>query len=87
MLTVPTLILHGDDDQVVPIEESSILSVKLIRTSILKVYEGFPHGMCTTHVDKINSDLDAFITSHHTNIYKHKYKSEFVTENIRRFKQ
>jgi non-heme chloroperoxidase len=57
------LIMHGDDDQVVPIADSSILSAKLISNSILKVYKGFPHGMCTTHADTINSDLDKFITS------------------------
>jgi non-heme chloroperoxidase len=57
----PTLILHGDDDQIVPIADSSLLSAKLVRGAILKVYPGLPHGMCTTHPDTINPDLLAFI--------------------------
>ena len=57
----PTLILHGDDDQIVPIADSSLLSAKLVRDSRLKVYPGLPHGMCTTHPDTINPDLLAFI--------------------------
>lgn len=58
---VPTLILHGDDDQIVPIADSSLLSAKLVRDASLKVYPGLPHGMCTTHPDIINPDLLAFI--------------------------
>lgn len=58
---VPTLILHGDDDQVVPIADSAMLSAKLIKNSILKVYPGLPHGMCQTHKDRINADLLEFI--------------------------
>jgi non-heme chloroperoxidase len=58
---VPTLILHGDDDQIVPIGASAILSSKLVRGSILKVYSGLPHGMCSTHKDQINADLLAFL--------------------------
>ena len=46
---VPTLIMHGDDDQIVPIADSVPLSVKLLKKGTLKVYEKFPHGMCTTH--------------------------------------
>ena len=57
---VPTLVLHGDDDQIVPIGASALLSSKLIR-SILKVYEGAPHGMCTTLKDRVNEDLLGFI--------------------------
>jgi non-heme chloroperoxidase len=57
----PTLILHGDDDQIVPITDSSLLSAKLVRDGKLKVYPGLPHGMCTTHPDTINPDLLAFI--------------------------
>ena len=60
---VPTLILHGDDDQVVPIGASAMLSSKLLRDSTLKVYPGFDHGMCSTHKDQINMDLLAFIKS------------------------
>jgi non-heme chloroperoxidase len=59
---VPTLILHGDDDQIVPIQASAMLSSKLIKGAVLKVYKGAPHGMCTTK-DKVNADLLAFIES------------------------
>jgi non-heme chloroperoxidase len=62
-ISVPTLILHGDDDQIVPIADSSLLSAKLVRDASLKVYPGLPHGMCTTHPDTINPDLLAFIKS------------------------
>jgi non-heme chloroperoxidase len=58
---VPTLILHGDDDQIVPIGASAMLSSKLVKGSTLKVYPGLPHGMCTTHKDRINADLLAFL--------------------------
>ena len=58
---VPTLILHGDDDQIVPIGASAMLSSKLVKGATLKVYKGAPHGMCTTHKDEINADLLAFI--------------------------
>ncbi len=60
-ISVPTLILHGDDDQIVPIADSSLLSSKLVRDASLKVYPGLPHGMCTTDPDTINPDLLAFI--------------------------
>ncbi len=60
-ITVPTLVLHGDDDQIVPIDDASRLSVKLLKNGTLKVYPGFPHGMLTTHADVINADLLAFI--------------------------
>ena len=60
---VPTLILHGDDDQIVPIGASALLSSKLVKNSILKVYPGAPHGMCTTLKDKVSEDLLAFIKS------------------------
>ena len=53
--------MHGDDDQVVPIADSALLSVKLLKHSTLKVYEKYPHGMCTTHADVINADLFAFL--------------------------
>jgi non-heme chloroperoxidase len=57
----PTLILHGDDDQIVPIGASAMLSSKLVKGATLKVYKGAPHGMCTTQKDKVNADLLAFI--------------------------
>ncbi len=62
-ITVPTLILQGDDDQVVPYKNASLLQDELINNSILKVYPGFPHGMHSTHADVINQDLLAFIRS------------------------
>jgi non-heme chloroperoxidase len=58
---VPTLILHGDDDQIVPIGASAMLSSKLVRGAKLKVYKGAPHGMCTTKKDEISADLYAFL--------------------------
>ena len=54
VIDVPTLVMHGDDDQIVPIADSALLSVKLLKNGSLKVYEKFPHGMCTTHADVIN---------------------------------
>jgi non-heme chloroperoxidase len=58
---IPTLILHGDDDQIVPIGASAMLSSKLVKGAKLKVYPGFDHGMCSTHKDQINTDLLAFV--------------------------
>jgi non-heme chloroperoxidase len=58
---VPTLVVHGDDDQVVPIEASGIASAKLVKGSTLKVYPGAPHGLTDTHKDQLNEDLLAFI--------------------------
>jgi len=60
-IDVPTLLLHGDDDQIVPIADSSMLSAKIIRNATLKVYPGAPHGMCTTHKQQVNQDILAFI--------------------------
>ena len=60
-IDVPVLVLHGDDDQIVPIADAGLLSAKLVRNGTLKVYPGFPHGMCTTEPDVINRDLLAFI--------------------------
>jgi len=60
-IDVPTLILHGDDDQIVPIGASALLSSKIVKGAMLKVYPGLPHGMCSTHKDQINSDLLAFV--------------------------
>jgi len=60
-ITVPTLVMHGDDDQIVPYADSGPLSAKLVKNATLKTYKGFPHGMCTTEADTINKDLLAFI--------------------------
>jgi non-heme chloroperoxidase len=62
-IDVPTLILHSEDDQIVPIADSAMLSIKLVRNGKLKVYKGGAHGMCTTEKDEVNSDLLAFIKS------------------------
>ena len=62
-IEVPTLVLHGDDDQIVPIADSALLSSKLLRKGTLKVHQGFPHGMCTTHAEVINPELLAFVKS------------------------
>jgi non-heme chloroperoxidase len=60
-IDVPTLILHGDDDQIVPINDSALLSAALVKGATLKVYPGAPHGMCSTLKDQVNADLLAFI--------------------------
>ena len=60
-IDVPTLILHGDDDQIVPIGASALLSSKIVTNAVLNIYKGAHHGMCTTHKDQINADLLAFI--------------------------
>ena len=60
-IDVPALILHGDDDQIVPIGASALMSAKLIKNAILKVYPGAPHGMCTTLADQVNADLLTFL--------------------------
>ncbi|POF28085.1 non-heme chloroperoxidase [Roseibium marinum] len=60
---VPTLVMHGDDDQIVPIDDSAHLSVKLLKNGTLKVYEGYSHGMLTVNADVLNPDLLAFIES------------------------
>jgi len=62
-ITVPVLVLQGDDDQVVPYKNASLLQDKLLANSVLKIYPGFPHGMHTTHADTINADILAFIRS------------------------
>ena len=62
-IDVPTLVMHGDDDQVVPIADASLKTIKLLKNGTLKVYPGYPHGMCTTHADVINKDLLEFIKS------------------------
>lgn len=60
-IEVPTLVMHGDDDQIVPFADSAPMSVKLLKHGTLKVYEGLPHGLCTTHPGVVNDDLLAFI--------------------------
>ncbi|MNJ26597.1 Non-heme chloroperoxidase [compost metagenome] len=62
-LSLPVLVMHGDDDQIVPYENSGLLSAKLLSNSTLKTYKGFPHGMPTTHAETINADLLAFVRS------------------------
>jgi non-heme chloroperoxidase len=62
-IDVPTLVMHGDDDQIVPYADSAPLSVKLLPKGTLKTYPGLPHGLCTTHPDIVNADLLAFIRS------------------------
>ena len=60
-ISVPTLVMHGDDDQIVPYADAAPLSAKLVKGAVLKTYKGFPHGMPTTNADEINADLFAFI--------------------------
>lgn len=62
LIDVPTLVMHGTDDQIVPIANSALLSAKLLRNGTLKIYERLPHGMCTTHADVVNADILTFIT-------------------------
>ena len=62
-ITVPTLVIQGDDDQIVPYRAAALLQAKLIKNSTLKIFPGYPHGMLTTHADVINPDLLAFIRS------------------------
>jgi non-heme chloroperoxidase len=59
---VPTLIMHGEDDQIVPIGITGLVSAKIVKGATLKVYPGLPHGMCSTNKDQINADLFEFIT-------------------------
>jgi non-heme chloroperoxidase len=60
-IEVPVLLLHGDDDQVVPISDSALIGIKLLKDGKLKIYPGYPHGMATTHANDINKDILAFI--------------------------
>jgi len=62
-MDIPTLVLHGDDDQIVPIDAAGRASAKILKNATLKVIPGAPHGMCTTRADEINADLLAFIKS------------------------
>ena len=61
IIDVPTLVMHGDDDQIVPYQDAALLFAKILKRATLKIYPGFPHGMLTTHADVINQDLLAFI--------------------------
>ena len=61
MIDVPTLVMHGDDDQIVPYKDAALLSAKLVKHATLKIYPGYPHGMLTIHADELNRDLLAFI--------------------------
>jgi len=61
IIDVPTLVMHGSDDQIVPIADSAPLSSKLLKQGVLKIYEKFPHGMCTTHAEVVNPDVLAFV--------------------------
>src|SRR5262249_20587067 len=63
IIDVPTLVMHGDDDQIVPIADSAPLSAKLLRKATLKIYPKFPHGMCTTHAEVVNPELLKFFRS------------------------
>ena len=65
-MNLPTLILQGDADQIVPIDDASILSAKLVKGSVLKVIPGAPHGLCTTHADQVNAELLAFLKTWQT---------------------
>jgi non-heme chloroperoxidase len=62
-ITVPTFVMQGDDDQIVPYKDASLVQAKLLKQATLKIYPGYPHGMMTTHADVINADLLAFIRS------------------------
>jgi non-heme chloroperoxidase len=62
-IAVPTLVLHGDDDQIVPVSDSAPLSAKLLKNSTLKILRGLPHGMCTTHAGIVNAELSPFIAA------------------------
>ena len=60
-LTIPTLVIQGDDDQIVPYSDAALLQARLIKRSTLKIYSGYPHGLMTTHADVINADILAFL--------------------------
>ena len=62
-LAIPTLLIHGDDDQIVPIGASAQAGIKIAPRASLKVYPGAPHGLCSTHKDRINADLIEFLKS------------------------
>jgi non-heme chloroperoxidase len=61
--TVPTLVMQGDDDQIVPYADASLLTAKIVKNATLKIYKGFPHGMPTTEAPTVNADILAFLKS------------------------
>jgi non-heme chloroperoxidase len=71
-IDIPVLVMHGDDDQIVPIDAAGRMSAKILKNATLKVYPGFPHGMATTHPDEINTDLLAFFKRTETAAEKRK---------------
>ena len=80
-IDVPVLLLHGDDDQVVPIADSALIGIKLLKHGSLKVYPGYPHGMATTHPDEINADILAFIRGEKVGESSHE-APELIAEPI-----
>jgi non-heme chloroperoxidase len=62
-IMVPVLVMAGDDDQIVPYKDAALLSAKILKNATLKIYKGYPHGMCTTHPDEVNAELLKFIKS------------------------
>ncbi len=62
-MDIPTLFIQGDDDQIVPYQDASVLAVKLVKNGQLKIYPGAPHGLCSTHKEQVNTDLLAFFQS------------------------
>jgi non-heme chloroperoxidase len=64
-IDIPVLVMHGNDDQIVPIGVAGLMSAKILKKATLKVYPGFPHGMPTTNADQINADLLAFVQRSH----------------------
>jgi non-heme chloroperoxidase len=82
-ITVPVLVMHGDDDQIVPYPDSAPRSTKLLKNSTLKSYKGFPHGMPTTEADTINADLLTFLNEPHQVTATRDAKSDAQRENDR----
>jgi non-heme chloroperoxidase len=62
-IDVPTLVIHGDADQIVPYQDAGVLTAKIVKNATLKIYKGAPHGLASTHSDQLNADLLAFIKS------------------------
>ena len=79
-INVPTLVMHGDDDQIVPVANSAPLSAKLLKSSTLKIYAGLPHGMCTTHADLVNAELLSF--HHGLAFFIHHFASSSTTRAL-----
>ena len=81
-ITAPILVMHGDDDQIVPYPDSAPLSAKLLKNSTLKTYKGFPHGMPTTEAETINADLLKFLNEPHQATAPRGPKSDARPEQI-----